>query len=155
MTLFIDIYKLIEKADPEWTEQSVQAVNYKEETRDEGPKKILLIEDVMFFRTLVKGYLKSAGYEVITAENGKIGLDEFKKQDFDLIVCDIEMPVMDGYEFISAVRNILNNTAIPALALTALDSEEDIKHIQEVGFDIYEAKIDRERLLTSIAELLS
>ena len=155
LTLFLDVFKLIEKGDPEWIEKGIRSVASSKADKRAAPKKVLLVEDVMFFRTLVKGYLKNAGYEVITAENGKIGLDEMKRHDFDLIVSDIEMPVMDGYEFISAVRNILNNTKIPALALTALDSEEDIKRIREVGFDIYEEKIDRNKLLSSIEELLS
>jgi len=92
---------------------------------------------------------------VITAENGKVALEEFKKQEFDLIVSDIEMPIMDGFEFMSAVRNILNNTTVPALALTALDSDKDIKKIQAAGFDVYEAKIDREKLISAVTELLN
>jgi two-component system, chemotaxis family, sensor kinase CheA len=160
MTLFLDTYALIDLANPELKKQlhaESTAASLPSETEQKlnGSKKVLLVEDVMFFRTLVKGYLKSEGYEVITAENGKVALEEFKKQEFDLIVSDIEMPVMDGFEFISAVRNILNNTTIPALALTALESDKDIKKIQEAGFDIYEAKIDREKLMETVSELLN
>lgn len=160
MTLFLDTYQLIELANPELKKQlgngSTSAIYSSEKEQGlNGSKKVLLVEDVMFFRTLVKGYLKSEGYEVITAENGKVALDEFKKQDFDLIVSDIEMPVMDGFEFMSAVRNILNNTTVPALALTALDSDKDIKKIQAAGFNVYEAKIDREKLISTISELLN
>jgi len=161
MTLFLDTYQLIELANPELKTQLASgssepalSLNEKEKSLN-GSKKVLLVEDVMFFRTLVKGYLQSEGYEVITAENGKIALDEFKKQEFDVIVSDIEMPVMDGFEFMSAVRNILNNTTIPALALTALDSDKDIKKMQDSGFDVYEAKIDKEKLISTITELLN
>lgn len=148
MTLFIDMYKVIEKADPNWSERRPTSLN------DESPKRILLNEDVTFFRTLVKGYLASEGYEVVTAENGKVGLEEFQKGGFDIIVSDIEMPVMDGFEFMRAVRSILNDHKTPAIALTALDSEDDIKKIHESGYDVYEAKIDKERLLERVAELL-
>ena len=154
LTLFVDLFKLIEKAEGQWSRKSAGPdASVAEQTGI--AKRILLVEDVMFFRTLVKGYLKSAGYEVVTAENGKVGLEELKNRDFDLIVSDIEMPVMDGFEFIGAVRNILNNRITPALALTALDSETDIKRIREAGFDIYEEKIDRDRLLSSVGELLT
>lgn len=160
MTLFLDTYELIELANPELKqnlhpEGSMTPLTDDTEKNLNGSKKVLLVEDVMFFRTLVKGYLKSAGYEVITAENGKVALEEFKKQEFDLIVSDIEMPIMDGFEFISVVRNILNNTTIPALALTALESDKDIKKIQAAGFDVYEAKIDREKLMAAVTELLN
>ncbi|MBT4527886.1 MAG: hybrid sensor histidine kinase/response regulator [Deltaproteobacteria bacterium] len=160
MTLFLDTYQLIELANPELNAQltggSESAIFSDEKEQNlNGNKKVLLVEDVMFFRTLVKGYLKSEGYEVITAENGKVALEEFKRQEFDLIVSDIEMPVMDGFEFMSAVRNILNNTTIPALALTALESDKDIKKIQAAGFDVYEAKIDKEKLISTVTNLLN
>lgn len=149
MTLFIDMYKVIEKADPHWSDRKAVELN------EESPKRVLLNEDVAFFRTLVKGYLESDGYDVFTAENGKIGLEEFQKGGFDIIVSDIEMPVMDGFEFMQAVRNILNDHKTPAVALTALDSEDDIKKIHNCGYDVYEAKIDKERLLDSVADLLA
>ena len=152
--LFVDLYALMEKAEPEEKEANVLPT-VPAADREQTVKRVLLVEDVMFFRTLVKGYLKNVGYEVITAENGKVGLEELKKCDFDLIVSDIEMPVMDGFEFIAAVRNILNNTTIPALALTALTSDKDIQRIQEVGFDMYESKVDRDRLLSCVEELLA
>jgi two-component system, chemotaxis family, sensor kinase CheA len=148
MTLFIDIYKLIDKADPGWS--NIQSIDENSNQQI----KILFAEDVLFFRNLVKGYLESAGYTVTAVENGKAALEAFQKQDFDIIVSDIEMPVMNGNDFMRNVRTILNNTTIPSIALTALTDDKDIKAIGESGFDVYELKMDRERLLSRVKELL-
>jgi len=124
----------------------------------ESPKRILLLEDGLFFRHLVKGYLEADGYQVTAAENGKVGLACMNEAQFDLIVSDLDMPVMDGWEFMRCVREgtdvLLPAKDIPAMALTALDSESDRKRAMECGFNRYEVKIERERFLTSVAELL-
>jgi len=73
---------------------------------------------------------------------------------FDLIVSDLDMPVMDGWEFLKRVRKDSHRPDIPAMALTSLDSDTDRKRAMESGFDRYEVKLDRERFLTTVAELL-
>ena len=147
MTLFIDTFSLIDKAEPGW-------MGLAENDDVEGRKtKILLLEDMVFFRNLVTGYLTSAGYDVVTAEDGKIGLELFKENEFDMIVSDIEMPEMDGVEFIMAVRNIFNNHSIPAMALTSLDSDADRNRALDAGFNAYEVKIDKENLLKKVLSL--
>jgi two-component system chemotaxis sensor kinase CheA len=149
MTLFIDIYRLIEKAEPEWF-----AERRMETPPPEATKQVLLVEDASFFRQLIKGYLEADGYYVITAENGQIGLDRVNDTALDLIISDIEMPVMDGWEFIKAVRKNGHQSDIPAVALTALDADKDREKALKCGFDRYEVKLDRERFLITVAELL-
>jgi CheY-like chemotaxis protein len=61
----------------------------------------LLLEHAPFFRRLVRGYLEAHGYQVITTENGPIDLDGMNETEFALIVSDLDMPVMDGWEFLS------------------------------------------------------
>jgi two-component system chemotaxis sensor kinase CheA len=102
----------------------------------------------------VRGYLEADGYQVITAENGQIGLDRMNETEFDLIVSDLDMQVMDGWEFLTRVREGTHQQEIPAMTLTAPDSEKDRKRAKECGFDRYEVRIERERFLTSVAELL-
>lgn len=149
MTLFIDIYRLIEKAEPEWF-----AERRLETPPPDATKQVLLVEDASFFRQLIKGYLEADGYHVITAENGQIGLDRVNDTLLDLIISDIEMPVMDGWEFIKAVRKNGHQSDIPAVALTALDADKDREKALKCGFDRYEVKLDRERFLTTVAEIL-
>lgn len=149
MTIFIDIYKLTEKADPEWfSERKLKAPPPKEK------KRILFLEDASFFRQLVKGYLNADGYEVVDVENGKKGLEKFEVIDFDLIVSDIEMPIMNGLEFIKHIRKGEKNPNIKALALTSLDSDRDREKALDSGFNEYQVKVDRETLLVTVSKLL-
>ncbi len=149
MTMLLDIYKLIEKAEPGWFADS--GCEYSETARK---KRVLLVEDDAFFRQLVKGYLESARYDVSMAENGQAGLDIVKTDKFDLIVSDIEMPVMNGFDFIRNVRSAGLQKRLPAIALTSLDTEKDMATALQAGFDSYETKIDRQNLLKAVEKLI-
>ncbi|MDM8550978.1 response regulator, partial [Desulfobacterales bacterium HSG2] len=160
MTLFIDIYRLIEKIEPEWfADRRMNSFGTpgppdKDAISDASAKRVLLVEDASFFRHLIKGYLEADGYDVITAEHGKAGLERMNENQFDLIVSDIEMPVMDGWDFVKSVRGGTRQNNIPTVALTALDSDRDRAKAKRCGYDRYEVKIDRERFLTTVAEIL-
>lgn len=149
MTLFLDIYRLIELAEPQWF-----AERKKFAPPPEAKKRILLVEDASFFLQLVKGYLEADQYIVITAENGSEALQLMEKTHIDLIVSDLEMPVLDGWQFLKRVREDNRWRHIPAVALTALDTEEDRLAAKEAGFDAYEIKLDREQLLTTISNII-
>ncbi len=148
MTLFIDICRVVEKSSPGWSE-----MQDRENTSEHRAKRVLVVEDTPFFRQLVKGYLESGGYEVETAENGQMGLEKMESSRFDLIVSDIEMPLMDGWTFMRNVRKDISKD-IPAVALTALDSEDTRQKAKDCGFDRYEVKIDKKRFLHTVAEML-
>ncbi len=75
-------------------------------------KKILVIDDEVYIRDSVIGFLEDFGFEVIEAENGKVGIDQFESQHPDLILCDLRMPVMDGLEVLAHVRQKDENTPI-------------------------------------------
>lgn len=144
LTLFPDLYRLIEKADPE----------EKPKEREGRKIRVLLAEDTSFFRQLVRGYLESGGFEVMAAEDGQQALEAFLEQDFDLIVSDLEMPVMNGWEFMKRVRGGTRNPRIPALALSSLATEESISAATRVGFDRYEIKMDRGRFLVAVNDMV-
>ena len=154
MTLFIDVYRLVEIIEPEWFADRRISLFGMAGTPAKSAKRILLLEDISFFRYLVKGYLEADGYTVIAAENGHAGLERLDETEFDLIVSDLDMPKMNGWDFLKHVRQSMHQKDIPAVALTALDSEQDRKRAMECGFNRYEVKLDRERFLTSAAELL-
>jgi len=151
MTLFIDIYRMVEKFDPGSSAPQQQSILGQEDTADDGLTRILLLEDISFFRQLIKGYLEEQGHSVTAVKNGQIGLDMMDDTAFDLIISDIEMPVMDGWDFMNNVRNTLKMKNIPAIALTSLDSEEAKTKAMENGFNYYEVKLDRERFLKTVA----
>lgn len=154
MTLFVDIYRLVELIEPEWFADRRKALFGTGAPPPKSEKRILLLEDASFFRHLVKGYLEADGYTVVTAENGQVGLEIFNEKRFDLIVSDLEMPLMDGWQFLRSVRKGSRHPDIPSIALTALDSESDKNRALDSGFNRYEVKLDRETFLTSVAEVL-
>ncbi len=144
--LFIDIYKIIEMYDPEWF-----GIKKKEEIKK---KKILLIEDSTFFRNMIKNYLQTEGYEVETVQNGKEALEKLAiNKYFDLIITDLQMPEMDGFEFIKIVKSTPDYEKIPIIAITPLAEEETRKKVLELGANGYEVKLDREKLITQIENL--
>lgn len=146
MTLFLDIYRLVEKLDPELAAKHLRPGQATAGLNRAG-SRILLLEDIAFFRHLIKGYLEAEGYEVVDVKNGQQGLEQMEEHEFDLIVSDLEMPVMNGWNFIKNVRQAIQQSAIPAVALTSLDTDESRKKSMECGFDYYEVKLDKEHFL--------
>ena len=95
-------------------------------------KRILLVEDNPDNRMLIKAYLKKQAYHIDEAEHGQQGLDMFKKEKYDLVLMDVQMPIMDGHSatreirsFESIVRNTETPTPIVALTAHAIKEEQD------------------------------
>jgi CheY-like chemotaxis protein len=85
-------------------------------TADENPKRtlemaktILIVDDSASFRQVVAIILRGAGYEVVEAQDGKVGLEKLAEKRAHLIISDINMPVMDGFEFLKAVKAMPNS----------------------------------------------
>jgi DNA-binding response OmpR family regulator len=115
--------------------------------------KILVVEDDKHVRMLMNAVLKREGYEVITAENGVQALEVLEVQHIDLIILDIMMPEMDGYEFAEALKEA--NNRIPILMATAKELPEDKKKGFRLGTDDYMTKpVDTEEMLLRIQALL-
>ena len=148
--LFLDIFKIIEMFDPEWF-----IVKRKEEETLE-PKMFLLAEDSPFFQNLIKNYLTQAGFEVDVAENGKVALEKLMQnpEQYSLLITDIEMPEMDGFTLIAEVRKNPQFANLPILVQTSLAGEDVKKKVMELGANAYQVKLDREKVLTAINELL-
>jgi DNA-binding response OmpR family regulator len=113
---------------------------------------ILVVEDNEHTRMLTEARLKRY-YNVITAENGSDALDIFYERQIDLIVADIMMPVMDGYEMVKSLRD--DNINVPVIFLTAKSEFEDKRKGYDLGIDDYVTKpIDYEELLLRIKAIL-
>jgi two-component system chemotaxis sensor kinase CheA len=119
-------------------------------------KRVLLVDDSAFFRNLLSPLLSVAGYDVTTAENAQdaLGLCE-AGETFDVIVSDIEMPGMNGFEFVRAVRADPRWRDMPMVALSSHATPEDFDRGREAGFSDYVAKFDRDTLLQVLGEALS
>jgi len=94
---------------------------------------ILAVDDSQTMRDVVKETLESAGYQVTVAENGLDGLEKFKQGKFDLIIADINMPVMDGITMIKEIRKI--NTEVPIITLTTESEESKKQEGRNAGAD--------------------
>jgi two-component system, OmpR family, alkaline phosphatase synthesis response regulator PhoP len=115
--------------------------------------RILLAEDEENIRELVKMNLELEGYEVVTANNGKKAVQHFHEQHFDLIVLDVMMPEIDGFQVAEQIR--LNNLDVPIIMLTAKDSPQDRITGLKRGADDYLTKpFQLEELLLRIQKLI-
>lgn len=87
-------------------------------------KLVLIVDDSVFMRQLLTATLTQAGYEVIEGSNGQEGLDQLDGHRVNLIISDVNMPVMDGLTFVKQVRAGGTNEFTPVLMLTTESSEE-------------------------------
>ena len=118
-------------------------------------KTILVIEDEVQTRKVLLNCLKFEGFKAIEADNGKTGLKLAQTHHPDLIVCDIMMPEMDGYEVLSALRQKLSTIAIPIIFLTAKVSMLDLRLGMDLGAEDYLTKpCNIDRFLTAITTRL-
>ena len=97
--------------------------------------RVLLIEDSEDILFLMKAELEALGHTVITAINGQLGLEAARAHLPDLIVSDVKMPVLDGYQLMRTLRGIADLSATPAIALTGFGSKADIERALAAGFD--------------------
>lgn len=111
-------------------------------------KRALVVEDYFVNQEVTQEILELMGLEVRIAENGLEALDFYKKERFDLILMDIQMPEMDGYQTTREIRKSENeDTHIPIIALTANALSGDAKKCLDAGMDDYISKpIEAERL---------
>ncbi|MBI4743888.1 MAG: response regulator [Actinobacteria bacterium] len=103
-----------------------------------GRKKlVLVVEDSSITRELEKDILQTLGYEVETASDGIDAVSRLAERSFDLIITDIQMPRMDGFQLVEYIRKEENYKNIPAIIVSSREEEEDIKRGVEVGADAY------------------
>lgn len=103
-------------------------------------KKILIIEDNLEVRENTAEIVEMSNYKVFTAENGKIGVEVAMKELPDLIVCDIMMPVLDGYGVYHLLSKHAETSAIPFIFLTAKSEKNDVRKGMSMGADDYITK---------------
>jgi two-component system chemotaxis sensor kinase CheA len=116
--------------------------------------RILLVDDTQFFREVVGRHLSEAGYDVTTAEHGAAALDALERGYFDIVVSDLEMPIMDGWALAAAVRQNEALKHLPLLALTTLTGDQARADAMAHGFDAFEVKLDPTSLVTAVRQLL-
>jgi len=140
----------------EGREQPAPGAGNHKETAPVKPLRILVAEDSADNRLLVEVYLKGSPHRLTFAENGKMAVDRVATEGFDLILMDMQMPVMDGLTATRAIRAIelkRGTDAIPIIALTANARPQDIEMSGAAGCNHHLSKpISKQKLLGAIEE---
>ncbi|MFA5157172.1 MAG: response regulator [Candidatus Omnitrophota bacterium] len=121
-----------------------------------GKAKILVIDDNEKNVELLEAILQAAGFEVLKAYNGKQAIEMIGKERPDLLLLDIMMPELDGFQVCELLRKDPQNSGLPVVMVTAKDKESDIVQSLERGADDYIVKpIDKKELLGKIEDMLA
>lgn len=117
---------------------------------------ILVVEDSITSRMLLKGILESAGYQVKTAVDGLEAFTILRTQKFDLVVSDVEMPRLNGFDLTARIRADKKLAEVPVVLVTALESREDRERGVDVGANAYLVKsnFDQSNLLEAVRRLV-
>jgi PAS domain S-box-containing protein len=116
--------------------------------------KVLVVEDIRLNQLLMKTLLDDFGFEHDIAGDGKIAIEKLQNKSYDIILMDLHMPVMDGFEATEYIRNKMNSH-VPIIALTADVTTADLKKCKSVGMNDYISKpLDERILFSKIADLL-
>lgn len=117
--------------------------------------RLLVVEDNLINQEIAQAMLERAGAKVDIAENGQQGLSCIAENHYDLVLMDIQMPVMDGIEAIKSIRGQPEYVSLPVVALTANVMKEDIESYQALGFTSHLGKpFERRELLALVAKML-
>ncbi len=117
--------------------------------------RVLLVEDSLDSQVLIRSYLQRSPYRLDIADHGAIALERFKKSAYDLILMDIQMPVMDGYEATRAIRAWEREQDLPPtqiIALTALALKEEEVKILAAGCDAHMTKPIKKHILLEVLQ---
>lgn len=122
---------------------------------DDKKTRILIIDDDIGFRDLLRIHLSSAGYQVQVAEDGVTGGRALLEQAPDLIVSDVNMPFLDGFELLSLMRSDAGTAAIPVILLSGRSDGDSMAKAVELGAaDFLTKPVTRDQLLESVQACL-
>ncbi len=130
----------------------------KEKTNHDAAKikklKVLVVEDVKLNQLLLRSILEDYNFEWDIADNGKIATEKLESNTYDIILMDLQMPVMNGFEATKYIRNTMN-LKIPIIALTADVTTVDVEKCKSIGMNDYISKpLDEKLLYTKILDVL-
>ena len=117
--------------------------------------KILAVDDSASMRQMVSFTLKGAGYDVVEAADGKLALDQAQQQQFDLVLSDVNMPVMDGISLVKELRALSNYKFTPILMLTTESAGDKKMEGKQAGATGWLVKpFNPDQLLATIKKVL-
>jgi DNA-binding response OmpR family regulator len=104
------------------------------------PPKILVVDDNADSVAILKGFLEARGYIVVTAANGVEALENMQREGFDLVLLDVMMPGMNGFDVLAEMPRHEATARLPVILLTAKTQDEDLMKGYELGADYYITK---------------
>jgi two-component system chemotaxis sensor kinase CheA len=136
--------EFVAEASPDATKEEIQQ------------KNILVAEDSITIRSMLRNFLESAGYAVKTAVDGQEAHGFLQEEKFDLVVSDIEMPHMTGFELTAKIREDKNLSDLPIVLVTALESADDRQRGMDLGANAYIVKssFEQSNLVETIRRLI-
>jgi len=128
----------------------------QKERRDTVSQRILLVDDSITTRTLEKSVLENRGYATTLAVDGAQAWEILQHQQFDLIITDVEMPVMNGFELTAKIKGSADLAGIPVIIVTSLANDADKKRGIEAGADAYivKSQFESKALLALVEQLI-
>jgi two-component system, chemotaxis family, chemotaxis protein CheY len=118
-------------------------------------RQILVVDDSITMRLYYRSVLEAAGFAVEEAINGVEGYEKALAHPFDLLIVDINMPKMDGYSMLRAIRGDAIASDVPALTISTEASERDATRAYEAGANFYLVKPVAPAELTEVARLMT
>lgn len=142
----VDIFRVIEQSSGEEVKppQALCGVG----------KTALVVDDSPFFRRIEIEAMKDQGFRVIEASNGQEALDKLQSNEVDIILSDIEMPVMDGYDLAKQVRSKENYKSLPMVAITTKFDDESKAEGEACGFSIYLEKFNKDEVIEAVSRFV-
>jgi signal transduction histidine kinase/ActR/RegA family two-component response regulator len=142
------------RTEPAFDTRRDSTLSHGSSTADLTGVRVLVVDDGVTNRKLIKLLLSRRGAQIVTAENGAIALDQAAVRAFDMILMDMQMPVMDGYTATTELRR--RGFTGPIVALTAHAMKGDREKCEQAGCDGYLTKpIDGDRLIRNVAQLVA
>jgi CheY-like chemotaxis protein len=127
--------------------ETAETLNTTSESETESKNiKVLVVEDIALNQLLMKTLLDDFGFDCDIASNGKIAIEKLQNNNYDVILMDLQMPEMDGFEATDYIRNTMNLN-IPIIALTANVTTADLDKCKAVGMNDYISKPVEEKIL--------
>jgi two-component system sensor histidine kinase and response regulator WspE len=154
--LIIDVEDVFRSLDQLISGNRLMRIGRADDMKERKTKRILVADDSITVREVEKKMLTSRGYEVDVAVDGMDAWNTIRANDYDLVVSDIDMPRMNGFELVSLIKNDPNLHNIPVIIVSYKDREEEKNKGLEVGADFYLTKgsFQDEALINAVLDLI-
>jgi two-component system, chemotaxis family, chemotaxis protein CheY len=119
------------------------------------PRRVLVVDDGITMRLFYRSVLEAAGFAVEEAINGVEGYEKALTQPFDLMIVDVNMPKMDGYSMLRAIRGVSSVESIPAVTISTEAGDRDAVRAYEAGANFYMVKPVAPDALIDVARLMT